>query len=77
MAPPTLKHHDEFCYSLETGQSRKPRNRCLPVSSERRSAATKRKRHKPKTRVALEALKGEQTVARLAKRFGVPSTMIH
>lgn len=40
---------------------------------------TKRKRHKPefKARVTLEALKGEQTVADLASRFGIHPTTIH
>lgn len=40
---------------------------------------TKRKQHKPefKAKVALEALKGEQTVAELSARFGVHATMIH
>ena len=40
---------------------------------------TKRKQHKPefKARVALEAMKGEQTVGELASRFGVHLTMIH
>ncbi len=40
---------------------------------------SKRKQHSPdfKAKVALEALKGEQTVADLVSRFGVHPTMIH
>ncbi|SCZ64778.1 transposase [Epibacterium ulvae] len=40
---------------------------------------SKRKQHHPecKAKVALEALKGEETVSELASRFGVRPTMIH
>ena len=40
---------------------------------------SKRKQHSPdsKAKVALEALKGEQTVAELAHRSGIHPTMIH
>lgn len=46
------------------GQRRKLLGGCLLILKQRRSAMTKRKQHKPKfkARVALEALKGEQTV---------------
>ena len=40
---------------------------------------SKRKQHSPefKAKVALEALKGEETASELASRFGVHPTMIH
>jgi transposase len=40
---------------------------------------SKRKQHPPEfnAKVALEALKGEETVSELASRFGVYPTMIH
>ena len=40
---------------------------------------SKRKNHSPefKAKVALEALKGERSVAELASQFGVHPTMIH
>lgn len=40
---------------------------------------SKRKQHSPefKAKVALEALKGEETVSELASRFGIHPTMIH
>lgn len=40
---------------------------------------SKRKHHSPefKAKVALEAVKGEETVSELASRFGVHPTMIH
>jgi len=38
---------------------------------------SKRKQPEFKAKVALEALKGEETAAELASRFGVHPTMIH
>jgi len=40
---------------------------------------SKRKQHRPefKAKVALEALKGEETISELASRFGIHPTMIH
>lgn len=40
---------------------------------------SKRNQHAPefKAKVALTALKGEETVADLTRRFGLPPTMIH
>ena len=40
---------------------------------------SKRKQHSPdfRAKVALEAVKGEETVSELASRFGVHPTMIH
>ena len=40
---------------------------------------SKRKNHSPefKAKVALEALKGERSVAELSSQFGVHPTMIH
>jgi hypothetical protein len=54
-------------YSPEIGQWRKLRVRCLLVFAERRSATTKHGQYKAefKAGVALEAEKGEQTVAEL------------
>ncbi len=40
---------------------------------------SKRQQHHPKfkAKIALEALKGKETVSELARRFGVHPTMIH
>ena len=40
---------------------------------------SKRKQHRPefKAKVALEALKGEETISELASRFGIHPTIIH
>ncbi len=40
---------------------------------------SKRKQHNPvfKSKVALEALKGERTISELASQFGIHPTMIH